>query len=179
MLAAREQHDESLRTTSLPTRRVEPVASMAADRGRPAARNLQGKLPTSLAGRVEWLRAVTAHEPMPTRLHARGIEPDSVLGSPELAPAFRRYINANHEREQRDDGCYVYPLHAALARLANGGSCQPSRPISARVIFEVIRAGFEWQRVADRMKRTHEEFEPFLSEAIRLLYDQYSFRPLN
>jgi hypothetical protein len=116
---------------------------------------------------------------MPSRLHSRGVEPDSVLGSPELAPAFRHYINADHQREQREDGCYVYPLHAALAALGHGGSSERPRPFCAMTIFEVIRAGFDWERVADRLSWPHDAFELFLSGAIELLHKRWSLRPLN
>ena len=130
------------------------------------------RCPTTLTGRLAWLREVAGGEPIPTALHFEDVEPESVLGSPKATPEFRRYIEKVQTRS--GDGRFVYPFRASLLEFSRGGD-RP-RPFSARVIAEVVRSGYDWERVADRLKWPHESFELFLYGALGLFAGAYTVR---
>ncbi|MBU2166671.1 MAG: hypothetical protein KKF88_02425 [Alphaproteobacteria bacterium] len=105
--------------------------------------------PVHLPELLRWFRHEWAQE-CPAKLHEAGTEPDSALGSPRMAGAFRAYLVGSPMATDHDDRLDVtragatrrYPIHAALSVMAH------KWPLSARYLFAIAWAGAEWCDVA-------------------------------
>ena len=94
--------------------------------------------PRDLPELLTWFRREWDAE-CPSRTHERGVEPQSALGSPKLAGAFRSYITGSPMATDHDDrldvdmrdAARLRPIHAALshhvAQVAHVGAL-PVRP---------------------------------------------------
>lgn len=127
--------------------------------------------PRSLPDLLAWYRAAWAQE-MPTRIHERGVEPESVLRSPKLAGAFRAYMDAHplatdydprHDIDERG-AVRLRPVHAALSRMRRRW------PLSARYLFAIAWTGAEWQDVALAWGMLPEVGHRFTVDALRHLW---------
>ena len=123
-----------------------------------------GKCPTELPGLLGWFNRMLDAE-APAKLHKSGVEPDSVLGSPDRTEAFRRYIELD-PLESDNAGYYFRPLAAAIATLGT------TKPFAAMWLREVGRAG-DWRVVARRRNWTDEETEVYLTTILQLLWHQF------
>jgi hypothetical protein len=105
--------------------------------------------PRELHELLRWFRTEWEQE-CPGRIHQRGVEPESALGAPVLAGAFRAYIMGGPMATDHDDrldvdmrdAARVRPMHAALAVMSH------KWPLSARFLFALAWMGVEWQDVA-------------------------------
>lgn len=127
--------------------------------------------PRSLPEYITWFRSAWAEE-MPTRIHERGVEPDSALGSPRLAGAFRAYMDAHpmatdfdprHDIDERG-AQRIRPIHAALAQMRRRW------PLSAHYLFAIAWTGAEWQDVALAWRMLPEVGHRFTLDALRHLW---------
>lgn len=122
----------------------------AADHASSVRRTMDGAghEPRSLAEYVTWLRREFERE-TPRRVHERGVEPESAIGSPRLAGAFRAYLCgspfATDHDDRRDmdmrDAVYVRPVHRAIAIMSK------RRPESARLAFALAWSGVDWEDI--------------------------------
>lgn len=126
--------------------------------------------PRSLPALVTWFRCEFAKE-VPGRLHEPGVEPDSALGSPRLAGAFRAYLASpmatDHDDRldvNRRGAARLFPMHAALSMMDRRW------PMSARFLFAVAWTGAEWQDVALAWRMLPEVGHRFAYDALRHLY---------
>jgi hypothetical protein len=116
--------------------------------------------------RTEWEREV------PRRLHEPGTEPDSALGSPVLAGAFRAYLCGSPMATDHDDrldstrtgSARRYPVHAAMTILAHRW------PLSARYLFAMAWTGAEWSDVCLAWHMLPEIGHRFTRDALRHLW---------
>lgn len=123
----------------------------------------QAAIPRGLRRLLTWFLAEWARE-VPDEIHTAGVwrdyvrvdedrraEGGSLLGSPRDAEPFRRYLQGS-PFETDEDGSFVRPMHAAIARLAgHGGHDGPLRalaplPFMARFLFRLALSGgdVEW-----------------------------------
>jgi hypothetical protein len=127
--------------------------------------------PTSLPDLLRWYRREWEQE-VPSKLHEPGTEPDSALGSPRLAGAFRAYLMGNPMATDHDDrqdmdqrgAARRYPIHAALSVMARKWPC------SARFLFAVAWTGTDWQDVALAWRMLPEVGHRFAHDALRHLW---------
>lgn len=127
--------------------------------------------PESLPDLLAWFRAAWAEE-MPARIHERGVEPQSVLGTPKLAGAFRAYMDAHPMQTDHDPrldvdergAARVRPIHAALWQMRRRW------PLSARFLFALAWTGAEWQDVALAWGMLPEVGHRFTIDALRHLW---------
>lgn len=96
-----------------------------------------------------------------------GLVGGSGLGSHGLTDRFRRYMES-YAGERDEDGYYVRPMHAALARLARRDHWM------ARNLFAVAQSGYDWQGVADRGHWVHGMYRVYIEEALRRLWLEYA-----
>jgi hypothetical protein len=104
--------------------------------------------PRHLEEYVRWWRREWDAE-CPPRIHERGTEPESALGSPRLAGAFRAYLMGTPFATDHDDrldsttadAARRFPVHATLAIMDRRW------PLSARFLFELGFLGAEWQDI--------------------------------
>lgn len=127
--------------------------------------------PRSLPEYLAWFRRAWAEE-MPTRIHERGVEPESALGAPRLAGAFRAYMDGHpmatdydprHDIDERG-AARLRPVHAALAQMRR------KWPLSARYLFAIAWTGAEWQDVALAWGMLPEVGHRFTMDALRHLW---------
>ncbi len=140
-------------------------------------------LPRSLDGRIRWFLTTWEAE-VPSRTHVRGVwvgeqerNPErpqwshellggSALGSPAWYSAFERYIGTADWPYATDaDGFYLFPLHAAMGRLAHRA------PMVAVILF---RLGITKDRAAARPGMADDERDILIGGAIELLHRNYA-----
>ncbi len=138
------------------------------------ARMNKGIMPKALPELRNWY-IQTFNAEVPQNVHKNEVwrdygehaEGGSALGSPAYSDPFRRYIE-NMPSELDMDGYFIRPCHAALSRLGR------RKPLIARHLFRLAMSGGDWRRHADNIGWTHEEMELFISEALRLIWREYS-----
>ena len=116
--------------------------------------------------RLEWEREI------PRKMHEQGTEPDSALGAPRMAGAFRAYLCGSPMATDHDDRLDVtrsgsarrYPVHAALCILARRW------PLSARYLFAIAWTGAEWGDVCLAWHMLPEVGHRFTHDALRHLW---------
>ena len=127
--------------------------------------------PRSLHDYLAWYRHEWSQE-LPGRIHERGVEPQSALGSPRLGGAFRAYIEGHPLATDHDDRLDVdrsgearlFPVHAALYQMNR------KWPLSARFLFAMAWTGAEWQDVALAWRMLPEVGHRFTLDALRHLW---------
>ena len=127
--------------------------------------------PSELHELLAWFRREWAKE-MPSRIHGRGVEPDSALGSPCLSGAFRAYIDGSPMATDHDDAldtwkegaCRLRPIHAALSVMDHRW------PLSSRYLFALAWSGAEWQDVALAWRLLPEIGHRFAQDALKHLW---------
>jgi hypothetical protein len=127
------------------------------------------RCPKTFDALLDWLKAVWAEEPFPERIHSRGIEDGSHLGSPALAPRLRQHLERPGATDA--DGYFVTPLNAALDHM------RQRRPLAAENIWALIRVDFDWRAIATRGGWALEMYGMFLSKAIEDLWWLYKMAP--
>lgn len=127
--------------------------------------------PRNLAEYLAWFRREWEAE-VPRRIHERGVEPQSALGSPRLHGAFRAYMDGHPTATDYDPRLDLdergamrrYPVHAALAQMRRRW------PLSAHYLFAIAWTGAEWQDVALAWKMLPEVGHRFTLDALRHLW---------
>ena len=176
-----------LANTRKPAARAALEAPHKGDHERSLMRAMErGRMPKGLGGLLAWFAAEWDSE-VPQRLHTvevwhgrqeyRDGAPvwpstlvgGSALGAHALTDTFRRYMES-YAGERDEDGYYVRPMHAALARLARRDHWM------SRNIFAVAQAGYDWKGVADRGHWVHGMYQAYLEEALRRLWLEFSER---
>lgn len=168
-----------------PEGRLALEAPHASDHTRSVTRRMdRSRMPKHLGGLLSWF-SVEWDSEVPQRLHTvevwhgrqeyrdgapvwpREQVGGSALGSHAHTDPFRRYMES-YAGEQDEDGYYVRPMHAALARLARRDHWM------ARNLFAVAQAGYDWQGVADRGHWVHGMYQVYIEEALRRLWFEYA-----
>ena len=127
--------------------------------------------PRNLSEYLAWYHHEWAQE-LPGRIHERGVEPLSALGSPRLGGAFRAYMEGHPMATDHDDRLDIdgrndarrFPIHAALWQM------QRKWPLSARFLFAMAWTGAEWQDVALAWRMLPEVGHRFTYDALRHLW---------
>jgi hypothetical protein len=105
--------------------------------------------PRELRDLLAWYRREWTRE-VPTRIHEHDVEPDSAIGSPKLAGAFRSYLTGSpfatdHDNRydvDRRGAARLYPIHAAITIMSH--RC----PLSARFLFLLgVSGDNDWERI--------------------------------
>lgn len=129
---------------------------------------------------------------LPSRLDAKGqpieaMPPELVggseLGAPKLAEAFRQLLE-NSPRQIDEDGFYVRPMRAALARLAGTHLCNASErrlpghvctdsAFMARMLVGMAFLDGDWQRACQLLEIHANTRWAFTDAALRRLYRCY------
>ena len=127
--------------------------------------------PRELPELLRWFRREWEAE-CPPRTHERGVEPESALGAPKLAGAFRAYICASPMQTDHDDrldvdmrdAARVRPIHAAMRVMSN------KWPLSTHYLFAIAWMGAEWQDVALAWRMLPEIGHRFTRDALQHLW---------
>ena len=127
--------------------------------------------PVTLPELMRWFKHEWAQE-LPGRLHERGVEPQSALGSPRLAGAFRAYMDGHPMVTDHDNrldldkrgAARLFPMHAALYQMCRRW------PLSAHYLFAIAWTGAEWQDVALAWRMLPEVGHRFTVDALRHLW---------
>lgn len=127
--------------------------------------------PRQLNDLVRWYRTEWERE-IPRKMHEPGTEPDSALGAPRMAGAFRAYLCGNPMATDHDDrldpdyygAARRYPVHAALTILAH------KWPLSARYLFAIGWSGAEWGDVCLAWHMLPEIGHRFTQDSLRHLW---------
>jgi len=148
-------------------------STYAAERESSMARRMAevAREPRRLEDLIRWYRQEWERE-IPTRIHQRGVEPDSALGAPVLAGAFRAYLHGSPFATDHDDRLDAtmagatrrYPIHAALCVMGH------SWPLSARYLFAIGWTGADWQDVALAWHMLPEVGHRFARDALHHLW---------
>jgi hypothetical protein len=176
-------------TVAVATRPASRLAPHKGEHERSVERAMyRGRMPKSLGALLAWFSSEWDAE-IPPRLHTvevwhgrqeyrdgekvwpAELVGGSALGSHGLTDRFRRHMEA-YAGERDQDGWYLRPMHAALARLGTRDHWM------ARNLFAVAMAGYDWQGVADRGHWVHGMYQVYLEEALRRLWLEYSERAL-
>ena len=148
-------------------------SSYAAERESSVRRRMAevAREPRRLNELVLWYRREWERE-VPTRIHERGVEPQSALGAPVLAGAFRAYMHGSPFATDHDDRLDAttaqdtrrYPIHAALCVMSK------SWPLSARYLFALGWTGAEWYDVTLAWNMLPEVGHRFARDALHHLW---------
>lgn len=98
----------------------------------------------TLSEAISWARDHWMGRDLPVRIHDRGIEPDSVLGSPHMTEAMMRYLMARPDDMAGEANRYRYPMWRALSRLAR----IPDEPSPAIIVTTLFARGWDVERLA-------------------------------
>lgn len=139
------------------------------------ARMSKGAQPKGLHALLGWFREVAVGE-LPVAVHKAGVwrdhgpeaEGGSKLGSPALSDHFRR-LTEGTSSQLDSDGCYLFPMRAALDRLARSG-----KPLTARALFHLALVDGDWRRLADVMSYPDEFMELYIERALFHLWREYA-----
>lgn len=140
------------------------------------ARMQKGRMPRDLSGLLRWYAEgwdaevpVALHRSEVWRDHGTDAEGGSRLGSPALTDPFRRYMRAAVEvpSQSDEDGWYLLPMHAALARLGRRW------PLTARVLFAVAQSGYDWRGVGTRLHYADEMMTLWMLQALAQLWAEH------
>jgi hypothetical protein len=150
--------------------RVAPYADVKAESVR-RRMDAAARQPREVPDLIRWFRTEWEAE-CPPRTHERGVEPESALGAPKLAGAFRSYIMGSPMATDHDDrldidmrdAARLRPMHAALAYMSR------KWPLSAHYLFAIAWMGAEWQDVALAWRMLPEIGHRFTFDALRHLY---------
>jgi hypothetical protein len=120
-------------------------------------RRAEGYEPKTFPALLKWYEHAWWAE-IPAELHGPGVWRDygeegvggSHLGAPQYADAFRRWIE-NSPRETDDDGYYVRPLQASLAKLAEGNGKYNPKPETRRLLVKLAQCNFDPAQVGDEI----------------------------
>ena len=66
-----------------------------------------------------------------------------------------------------EDGWYLLPMHAALARLGRRW------PLTARVLFAVAQSGYDWRGVGTRLHYADEMMTLWMLQALAQLWAEH------
>jgi hypothetical protein len=127
--------------------------------------------PRHLNDLLRWYRAEWERE-VPRKLHEPGTEPESALGAPRMAGAFRAYLCGSPMATDHDDrldatrsgAARRYPIHAAMVVMEH------KWPISARYLFAIAWSGAEWGDVCLAWRMLPEVGHRFTADALRHLW---------
>jgi len=136
--------------------------------------------PRGLLSLVAWYAERWADE-APIRVHTHDVWHDarasSALGSPQDSPAFRRWLYAV-PWETDDDGYYLRPTSAALARLAGHQRDETSeRGMMALYLWRLAYGGFDWRAVGARHGLPEPVAATYTRVALEALYDVWHATP--
>jgi hypothetical protein len=129
--------------------------------------------PRDLRELLAWFRREWDRE-VPRRVHERGVEPDSAIGSPRLAGAFRSYLMGSpfatdHDDRldiDRRDATRLYPIHAAIVILSRRW------PLSGRFAFLLgISGSNDWEAITLSWHMLPEVGHRFAEGTLRHLWD--------
>ena len=148
---------------SVTSRRAELASPYAANHAASVAARMDAEderiHPASLGRLLAWARDHWALE-VPDKLHFVAQTGDQdALGSPKWRPEFRRYLLAHAlttDAEDRDaedrEQAYLYPMHAALYRLAGppDDPAADARWALANFLFSLPCLGWDWRLAAAR-----------------------------
>jgi hypothetical protein len=136
--------------------------------------------------REEWLAEI------PARIHERGVEPDSALGSPRLSGAMRhradvldnptmaRATDYDRQHDTWSTGeAPRMPVLAALEALSCGSAHRIARPLTAHYLRRLAYAGFDWRFLADREHQPVEVRELYTKAALEELWQVWASTELN
>jgi hypothetical protein len=140
-----------------------------------ANRMAKGIQPKGLPQLLAWFREVSDGE-LPVAIHKAGVwrdhgidaEGGSKLGAPALSDHFRR-LTEGSSSQLDEDGCYQFPMRAALDRLARNG-----KPLTARALYHLALVDGDWRRLADRMSYPDEFMELYIERALFHLWREYA-----
>lgn len=96
---------------------------------------------------LAWLERHWTGRIPPTRLHGRGVEPESALGSPELADAFRRYLEQRPGdviTEAVSETCY----HPRLPRNERMSACPDCDGLGVKEAHRIRYRDPMWRAVS-------------------------------
>lgn len=132
---------------------------------------MQPAQPRYLHEYVAWLRAEFDRE-VPARLHERGVEPSSALGSPRMGGAFRAYLTGSAFATDHDvaldtderNAAYLRPVQRSITVLSHRW------PLSARLAFAIAWGGCDWQDVTLSWRMVPEAGHLFAEGALRRLW---------
>ncbi len=127
--------------------------------------------PRELSDLIRWFRHEWEAE-LPRRIHERGVEPDSALGAPRLAGAFRAYLMGSPMATDHDDrldanaggDARLFPIHAAMTVMSH------KWPLSARFLRAIAWGGADWVDVAGQWNLAAEIGHRFAESALRHLW---------
>lgn len=145
----------------------------------------RGRMPKTLGGLLRWMAEQWMLE-LPTALqvveepwHGRQerdkdgnprwpseLVGGSLLGTPKDKDPFRRLME-NSPSEVDEDGSYRRPMHAAIDRLSR------RKPLMARNLAAVARAGWDWKSVGTRGGWPEEMYADYLTRALVVLWQEY------
>lgn len=109
----------------------------------------------------------------------------SLLGSPRTHDTFRRYIEdspfatevAEYEGHKDTIGHYVFPLRAALARLAGRGPDHGEFPFMARVLHRTALRDGDFDSACASLGICEPVRRVYVEEALRRLWTKYDEEP--
>lgn len=149
---------------------------------------MNDRRPRQLGELIGWFRREWAAE-MPRRIHVAGVEPDSALGSPKMAPAmtarlaaiavpgmpekqqadaFKIAVATDHDDRLdawSDQDAFRTPMMAALAKFGQ------RYPFSARFIEACAYFNWDWASVGYRRDWPAEFTEMYLETALNRLHN--------
>ena len=143
-------------------------------------------MPQGLSGMLRWFVKAWRDE-VPVTMHAGGIEPDSQLGAPKLAPAFRAYVEGRHGRTEHawSDGrpesseTYATPLLWTLRWLERN-----RHPLVAAVLRRLGRSAGDYRSLtmtcstcASSVTLPDEYAEAIARDALNLAWEHYRDAP--
>ena len=148
--------------------------------------------PRHLGELIGWFRREWASE-LPTRIHTRGVEPDSALGAPTMAPQMMARLSAavvlpsmplrERERAEKialatdhdnrldtwfDEDVRRTPLLAALTKMRH------THPLSQKLIEACAYFDWDWQTVGRKRNYPDELTALMLEGALNRLYSVWS-----
>ncbi|MBX3031927.1 MAG: hypothetical protein KF809_17405 [Chloroflexi bacterium] len=135
----------------------------------------RGVQPKGLPALLAWFREVSEGE-LPTAIHKAGVwrdhgpdaEGGSKLGTPASSDAFRR-LTEGTSSQLDGDGCYLFPLRAALERMARTG-----RPLTARALYRLALHQGDWRALADQLSYPDEFMELYIERALFHCWREYA-----
>lgn len=152
---------------------------------------------------TDWLRL--HFDDAPTRLHERGVEPDSALGAPAMAPRMMAWLSqhpcttvsiettveCHHPRpgnpcpDCANDGVkaitserYKWPLRAALFSVDQRVHVPPRTPKYGNALYRYRLNDWNADATIADLGMSQEQGERFLVEAIRLVRSRYAEGPV-
>ena len=127
----------------------------------------RGRKPEGLDALIAWFMDGYREE-NPPRIHRSDLDDGGV---PDLAGEFRRYIDAPSSID--DDGYYVTPIRAAMARLEREG-----KPLMARTLFQLAQCDGNWVLLSQRLDWPLYYCGKHLERALGILWSCFHYRKM-